>query len=307
MRSGGPELGGVYYIMRCTSGIWTNTTSNPDTTPDPFSFLDQTGVATSSLITSNSVTIMGIDASTPVSVSGDGSPEIRISGGSWATNGNIENGQTLEVRLTSNAASTTMNSASVDVGGVTDQWDVTTAAPGPANCSNIGDTCDDGSIYAGLSFDGLVAMYTTPADAASTYTWNDGTNNYTDMSMANCTNAFPGTAATCQTGEANTAFLVGATGEPDYPFAAAEYCDGLSAHGYDDWYLPAQDELHVLYTNKNTGDLNGTFNETGSIPAGYYWSSSEGVGDTARFIRFSAGNQSNGDKGNGYTVRCVRK
>ena len=171
----------------------------------------------------------------------------------------------------------------------------------------IGETCTDGSIYAGLSPDGNVAMYTTPADAASTYTWNDGTTNYTDMSMANCTDTSPGTAATCQTGEANTAFLVGATGEPDYPFAAAEYCDGLTAHGYSDWYLPAQDELNVLYTNKNTGDLNGTFDKSGSFPAGWYWSSSESISNGARSQSFSDGGQTNGRKHFGVAVRCVRR
>lgn len=183
------------------------------------------------------------------------------------------------------------------------------AAPsGPTNCPSIGDTCDDGSIYAGLSPDGGVAMYTTPADAPSTYTWNDGTGNYRDIpGMTNCTDNSPGTAATCQAGEANTAFLVGATGESDYPFAAAEYCDGLSAHGYDDWYLPASDELNVLYTNKNTGDLNGTFNESGSIPAGWYWSSSEVNNIGARSQRFSDGNQNGFNKNNGLAVRCVRK
>lgn len=308
MRSGGPELGGANYLMRCTSGIWTETTPNPDTTPDPFTFTDQTGVATSTLITSNSVTITGIDASTPVSVSGDGSPEIRINGGGWATSGNIENGQTLEVRLTSNAANSTMNSATVDVGGVTDQWDVTTEASDPcAGSPSVGTTCSDGSIYAGLSPDGNVAMYTTPADAVSTYRWNNGTSNYTDMSMANCDDDSPGTAATCQTGEANTAFLVGATGEPDYPFAAAEYCDGLSAHGYSDWYLPAQDELNVLYTNKNTGDLNGTFDESGSSPDGVYWASSEDRFSLARAQRFSDGNQYGDSKYVLLAVRCVRR
>lgn len=171
----------------------------------------------------------------------------------------------------------------------------------------IGETCTDGSIYAGLSPDGNVPMYTTPADAPSTYSWNDGTSNYTDMSMENCTDSSPGTAATCQTGEANTAFLVGATGEPGYPFAAAEYCDGLSAHGYDDWYLPAQDELNVLYTNKNTGDLNGTFDETGSGAAGYYWSSSENASNTARRQRFSDGNQLLNIKDLVLAVRCVRR
>ena len=177
---------------------------------------------------------------------------------------------------------------------------------GPTNCSNIGDTCDDGSIYAGLSPDGDVPMYTTAADAPSLYSWNDGTTNYQDTAMANCTDASPGTAATCQTGEANTAFLVGATGEPDYPFAAAAYCEGLSAHGYSDWYLPAQDELNVLYTNKNTGALNGTFDESGDFPAGWYWSSSENATSFARFQRFSDGNQNGLSKSSGVAVRCVR-
>ena len=176
-----------------------------------------------------------------------------------------------------------------------------------ASSPTPGTTCANGSIYAGLTPDGNVPMYTTPADAPSTYTWNDGTSNYTDMSMANCTDDAPGTAATCQTGESNTAFLLGATGELDYPFAAAEYCGGLTAHGYSDWYLPAQDELNVLYTNKNTGDLNGTFNETGSNPAGYYWSSSENADNNARYQRFNASNQSSDRKYTAFAVRCVRK
>jgi len=151
-------------------------------------------------------------------------------------------------------------------------------------------------------------MYTTPADAPSTYTWNDGSSNWVDTAMANCTDASPGTAASCQTGEANTALLVGLSGSgTPAPYDAAEYCDGLSAHGYDDWYLPAQDELNVLYTNKNTGDLNGTFNETGSFPAGYYWSSSEVSNNNARFQRFSDGPQSIGGKLVGLAVRCVRR
>ncbi|MFB9151636.1 Lcl domain-containing protein [Roseovarius ramblicola] len=183
--------------------------------------------------------------------------------------------------------------------------------PPPDPCEGSptpGTICGDGSIYAGLSPDGDVPMYTTPADAPSLITWNDGTSNYRDIpGMTNCTDTSPGTATTCQTGEANTTFLVGATGEPDNPFAAAEYCDGLSAHGYDDWYLPALDELNVLYTNKNTGDLNGTFDESGSFPAGNYWSSSERSFSNAQRQVFSDGGQYGGLKYVGLAVRCVRK
>lgn len=183
----------------------------------------------------------------------------------------------------------------------------------PTGCPNIGDTCSDGSIYAGLSPDASLPMYTTPADAPGTYAWNNGNSSgYVDTTMVNCTDGSPGTASSCQTGEANTAILIAEDSDSGVggvqPHQAAAYCDGLSAHGYSDWYLPAQDELNVLYTNKNTGALNGTFNETGSWPAGYYWSSSEDNNGNARNQRFSDGNQSSsGNKSDGLAVRCVRK
>ncbi|TCP58336.1 uncharacterized protein DUF1566 [Rhodovulum bhavnagarense] len=185
----------------------------------------------------------------------------------------------------------------------------TNPCTGTTSDPSIGETCEDGSIYAGLSPDGDLPMYTTPADAPSLYTWNDSTSNYSDMPTENCTDGYgePGTAVTCQTGESNTAFLVGATGAPDYPFAAAEYCDGLSTHGHNDWYLPATDELSVLYINKNTGDLNGTFDETGVVPDSYYWSSSESGTNFARYQIFDDGSQGGTTKNAGISVRCVRK
>jgi hypothetical protein len=97
-----------------------------DTTPDAFSFTDQTDVALNTLTTSNAVTITGIDAAAAVSVSGDGAPQIRIDGGSWTTSGTISNGQSLEARLTSASAKDTTRSAIVTVGGVSDTWSVTT-------------------------------------------------------------------------------------------------------------------------------------------------------------------------------------
>ena len=47
----------------------------PDTTPDAFSFADVANAALNTLISSNTVTITGIDAATPVSVSGQGKTE----------------------------------------------------------------------------------------------------------------------------------------------------------------------------------------------------------------------------------------
>lgn len=196
----------------------------------------------------------------------------------------------------------------VHAGCVNGVWK-TIGANGKNECTGtevnpfVGDTCLDGSIYAGRTPDGNALMYTTPADAGL-FTWNDGTANFLDTAMVNCISPSPGTAATCQTGEANTAFLVGATSEPDYPFAAAEYCNGLSAHGQSDWYLPAQDELNVMYTNRVAI---GGFDVSGSFPAGYYWSSSERSNGLARGQRFSDGSQLNFTKNGGLSVRCVRR
>ena len=110
------------------SDTWSVTTLPIDTAPDAYTFTDLTGQALSTLIASNSVTIGGINSGASVSVTGTGSPQISINGGAWVTSGTITNGQTLQVRLTSSASFSTALTATVDVGGVTDTWSVTTLA-----------------------------------------------------------------------------------------------------------------------------------------------------------------------------------
>lgn len=109
-----------------TQDSWSVTTRAQDATPDAFSFTDVTNQPVSSVVTSNTITPAGYEGSIPVSVSGQGSPQISINGGAWVTSGTITAGQTLAVRLTSSAAYVTALSATVDVGGVTDNWSVTT-------------------------------------------------------------------------------------------------------------------------------------------------------------------------------------
>ena len=290
------------------SDQWDVMTVAQDTMPNAFSFTDQTGVAVSTLIASNSETITGITGSVNVSVTGDGSPQVRINGGTWVTSGTIQNGQSLEVRLTSSASYSTMHSATVTVGTVSDQWDVTTednSCPATPGAGNEGCLMPDGSVYAGVSPDGNVAMYTTPADAPGTYTWNDGSQNWVDTAMVNCTGGTPGPQSSCRTGEANTALLVGLSGSGSpAPYEAAEYCNGLNAHGHSDWYLPALDELNVLYTNRTAI---GGFNISGLFFDGLYLSSSELGSTTAGSQLFNDGNQGGLNKNEGLVVRCVRR
>lgn len=116
-------------VIGMVAASWGASTVGADTIPDAFTFTDRTDAATNTQILSNTITIVGISASTNVSVSGGGTPQISINGGPWVTSGSISNGQTLQVRLTSAASDETTLSATVTVGGVSDQWDVMTAAP----------------------------------------------------------------------------------------------------------------------------------------------------------------------------------
>jgi Concanavalin A-like lectin/glucanases superfamily len=171
------------------------------------------------------------------------------------------------------------------------------AMVGNSECTNVGETCSDGSVYAGLSPDGNVPMYTTPGDAG-TFTWNDGSGTWVDTAMQNCAT----TEASCRTGAANTTLLtaLGTTPSPA-PYVAARHCDALVAHGKSDWYLPAQEELNVLYNNRMAI---GGFSTSVST---YYWNSSEAADSGAGARDFNNGTPSVHAKWDVKPIRCVRK
>jgi hypothetical protein len=88
---------------------------------------------------------------------------------------------------------------------------------------------------------------------------------------------------------------------------AMDYGAELEAHGHTDWRVPTKAELNALWENRDKGALEGTFDVTGSPPAGWYWSSTEVNDDDARGQRFSDGRQASGDKKNyDSSLRCVR-
>ena len=101
-----------------------------DTTPNAFSFTDQTGVALSSTITSAAITVSGIDAAATISVSG-GSYDINGSGTFVTTPGTVNNGDTVRARHTSSASHETATNTIVTIGGVSDTFTSTTEAAEP--------------------------------------------------------------------------------------------------------------------------------------------------------------------------------
>lgn len=69
---------------------------------------------------------------------------------------------------------------------------------------------------------------------------------------------------------------------------AQDYALNLDAHGHKDWRAPTSAELNVLFRNR---DAIGGFDESGSFPGGWYWSSSQYDYNTAWGQLFSDGQQ----------------
>jgi len=105
-------------------------------------------------------------------------------------------------------------------------------------------------------------------------------------------------------GAANTLAIITKL-SPTY-YTAAQVCVSLALGGFTDWYLPAKDELNVLYTEQAA---------IGGFSAANYWSSTEDPWDpfgpgwthTAWVQFFNGGSQVRTNKTNGYRMRCVRQ
>lgn len=108
------------------SDDFTVTTAAEDTTPDQFTFVDQTDVMPNSQIESEPITVSGITS--PVSIS--------IVGGEYSVNGaaftsadaTVNNSDTVVVRLTSSTEFSTSATATLTIGGISDDFTVTTVA-----------------------------------------------------------------------------------------------------------------------------------------------------------------------------------
>ena len=123
-------IGPVKEVITHSDGTTTTYTlldSNLfDTAPDAFAFTAQTGVAPGAPVTSDSITVAGINAPAPIGVVGG---EYSIGGGAFTSAaGTISNGQTVRVRLTSAATPGTLARATLTIGGVSANFDVTTAS-----------------------------------------------------------------------------------------------------------------------------------------------------------------------------------
>lgn len=107
------------------------TTVDPDTTPDSFSFIDEVDVELWSVQTSNTVTIWGINTSASISISGD-SWEYSVNGGAFiSTPWNIDDGDTVRLRLIASNSNSETRSTTLTIGWVNATYNVSTPAPPP--------------------------------------------------------------------------------------------------------------------------------------------------------------------------------
>jgi hypothetical protein len=96
------------------------------------------------------------------------------------------------------------------------------------------------------------------------------------------------------------------------PGLAADTCANLILNGYDDWFLPSQDELNLMWENlaDSDGDNNNLGlsdpNNLGGFLTGGYWSSSEIDAVEAWRQSFLEGNLVPQPKANAYIVRAIR-
>jgi hypothetical protein len=167
------------------------------------------------------------------------------------------------------------------------------APPAEDACTTgpVGTACADGAVYLGTV--GGNRIYAAAADEPSTFKWDSHPSMIVDADADSLTD-----------GLANTTWMAA---QGAY-YSAALACATKAPAGT--WYLPARDELALLWDNGNRKSPPGQVNLTalGIHASSYYWSSTEYNISNAWVQRFSDGNQNGHGKNTGsYTQRCVRR
>jgi hypothetical protein len=106
-------------------------------------------------------------------------------------------------------------------------------------------------------------------------------------------------------GSSNTTAIVNQVGATS---GAAFLCDASTNGGQNDWYLPAIDELNLIWNNRfNINKTLSGVGGAGTIGFNIYWSSTESGNNNAWTFNFYSGDASEDfNKGTTYFVRAVR-
>jgi hypothetical protein len=231
--------------------------------------------------TSTPVTITGLQSLSPIEISvvGEGTPEISVSGGNFSTQSVISLGESFVVRLTSSADVGTTHTATVMVAGVSSTFIVTSIAD--CRTEPLGAICADGAVYAGTNSAGL-RIYVAGAEASS-LRWKIDTTSTTGTTSET-------------SGRANTNGIITA-GVASHPAGAA-----CAARG-EDWFLPSMDELTRLYNNRNSLTAAAAFPVTTTTA---FWSSTQSGTGSAKNRRMDTSSTGTSTKTTFLRVLCIR-
>lgn len=123
-------VGLIIFVLNACGGGGGNASlggdaSTTDITPTAFTFTDQTGVVESTVITSAAITVMGINSSAAISITGG---TYSVAGAAYTSStGTVTNGQSVVVRHTSSASASTTTNTVLTIGGVNATFSSTTA------------------------------------------------------------------------------------------------------------------------------------------------------------------------------------
>lgn len=106
----------------------TQTVSSVDVTPDAFTFTDITDQEVSTQVTSNSITVLGVDSGNNIPISITGGDYSVNSGAFTSTAGNVQLNDTVRVRHTTSSSYGTAVNTTLTIGGVNDTFTSTTSA-----------------------------------------------------------------------------------------------------------------------------------------------------------------------------------
>lgn len=181
------------------SGSAGSAAAPSDDVPDAFTFTDITDATVSTQYTSNEITVAGIDIASAISITGG---TYSVNGGAYtASSGTVSNGDTVTVRVTSSGSASTAVNVVLTIGGVSDTYTVTTAAPafgvpapmGTFSNSSSGTTVS-GTLTAAASIGTLVmvqAHWVRSSGTISSVTDSKG-NTYTPLTQISTGSTQPG-------------------------------------------------------------------------------------------------------------------
>lgn len=158
-----------------------------DTTPAAFTFTDVTAATLSTVYTSNTITVSGINDQALVEITGG--PYSKNGGAYVSTPGYANSGDTFAVRVTSSGTNSTGASATLTIGGVSDTYTVTTVA-----------AVGGGSTFAPTDLTGLYAWYDATDTASLTLQDDTSTSGQVGNEVYSWANKKPGGPALTQVG-----------------------------------------------------------------------------------------------------------